>query len=255
MNSISKTAILFTLLLVTVIASSHISTKIWGGKPEKLPDDIELFINPDMSIREFGAKNNLPNPVLKEVFHLKGKEDLQKKISEMEIAPADIQIQIKKAVALESEDQSKNWIKIPVKFGLWFAFLGLCFYLIRKSKITPGVRKILYLSAVVIFGVVLGADPGAMGTVKDAIVLYGAQGVIFKPRLIAMTVFLVLVLLANKFICGWGCQLGTLQDLIFRLNRNKKDTKGILPQFKPPFYLTNFIRIAFFAVFTFVALS
>ena len=55
---------------------------------------------------------------------------------------------------------------------------------------------------------------------------------------------------ANKFICAWGCQLGALQDLIFRLNRNKKDTRGLLRQYKPPFIITNAIRIAFFVIFT-----
>ncbi len=173
----------------------------------------------------------------------------------MAITGSEIEDEIKKAVALQEEHQSKNWVKIPVKFGLWFVFLGVCFYLIRKGKITPGTRKILYLAAVLIFGVILGADPGAMGTVKDAVALYGAKGVIFKPRMIAMIVFLLLVLLANKFICGWGCQIGTLQDVIFRLNRNRKDSKGILPQFKLPFLLTNSIRIAFFAAFTVVAFT
>ena len=71
----------------------------------------------------------------------------------------------------------------------------------------------------------------AMGTVKDAIALYGAQGVIFPPRLIALTLFLIMVLLANKFICSWGFHLGTLQDLIFRLNRKpKENNEGIMGQ-------------------------
>jgi polyferredoxin len=62
-----------------------------------------------------------------------------------------------------------------------------------------------------------------------------------------------MVFLANKFICGWGCQLGTLQDLIFRFVRNTKDKKGAWQQYKIPFVLTNCIRIAFFAILTFVA--
>ncbi|RWX42989.1 4Fe-4S binding domain-containing protein [Candidatus Electrothrix aarhusensis] len=255
MNAKARVILLLGLLLITVIGTSHVSTKIWGGKPEQLPDDIELIFSLEMSIKDFGSKNNIPGPVLKKVFQLKQKQDLDKKIAETGIAAADIEREIKKAVALQEEHQSKNWVKIPLKFGLWFAFLGLCFYLIRKGKITPKTRKVLYLAAVLIFGVILGADPGAMGTVKDAIALYGAKGVIFKPRMIAMIVFFLLVLLANKFICGWGCQIGTLQDLIFRLNRNRKDSKGILPQFKLPFLLTNSIRIAFFAAFTVVAFT
>jgi len=62
-----------------------------------------------------------------------------------------------------------------------------------------------------------------------------------------------MVLVANKFICSWGCQAGVLQDLVFRLNRNNKDTKGIIRQYKPSFLVTNSFRILFFGTFTLVA--
>jgi polyferredoxin len=59
-------------------------------------------------------------------------------------------------------------------------------------------------------------------------------------------VFLPMVIVANKFICSWGCQLGTLQDAIFRLNRDKQDRKGLIRQFKVPFVISNSVRVAFF---------
>jgi len=62
-----------------------------------------------------------------------------------------------------------------------------------------------------------------------------------------------MVVLANKFICSWGCQIGTLQDFIFRLNRDSKDRKGIFGQIKIPFIISNSIRIIFFAALTAVA--
>jgi polyferredoxin len=124
-----------------------------------------------------------------------------------------------------------------------------------KRKVTTGIRKWLLLGAVAVFGVVLGSDPSPMGTVKDAVVLYGSKGVIFPPRLIAFGVFLLLVVVANKFICSWGCQLGTLQDLIFRLNRDKEDRKGLLRQFKVPFVISNAVRVAFFAAIVLFAFA
>jgi polyferredoxin len=92
-----------------------------------------------------------------------------------------------------------------------------------------------------------------MGTIKDAIVLLAKSGAIFPPRAIALTLFLIFVFVANKFICTWGCQFGTLQDFIFRLNRDSKDRQGRIRQFKPPFILTNTIRVVFLAAFTLVA--
>ncbi len=62
-----------------------------------------------------------------------------------------------------------------------------------------------------------------------------------------------MVLVANKFICSWGCQAGVLQDLVFRLNRNERDTKGIFRQYKPSFLMTNTFRVLFLGIFTLAA--
>lgn len=242
--------------MVFVIATSIVSVRIWGGKPETTSKTNELIINEAMTLEKFGKANQLSNEVLKKVFSLTSKEDLQKSLAEMNIPAETLKVKVNKARALETEEASKNWIKILVKFALWAAFLIAVFFLLRKKKITPAVRKILLFSAVVIFGVVLGSDPSPMGTVKDAIVLFGKSKAIFPQRAIALLAMLIGgVFLANKFICSWGCQFGTLQDLVFRLNRNSKDRRGILPQIKVPFFLTNNIRIAFFVALTFVAFA
>ncbi len=143
----------------------------------------------------------------------------------------------------------KNWFKIPLKFALWFAFMIFCFVLLKSGKITSKNRKWLYAAAFALFGIILGADPSPMGTVKDAAYLYGKAGAIFPPRMIALTIFLATVLLANKFICSWGCQFGTLQDFVFRLN---SDAEKRLPTFKPPFALSNTIRIVIFLLLCFI---
>ncbi|KPJ98145.1 MAG: 4Fe-4S ferredoxin [Desulfobacterales bacterium SG8_35] len=252
-SSATKVFVFFVLLIALTAALSQVSTSMWGGKPEKLPESRELVFKEGMSVMEFGSQNNVPNPVLKKVLGLETKSDLQKPIESFGFNKGELQSRIDKATALEAEQESKNWVKIPVKFGAWFIFLGIVFVMVRKGKVTPRTRKALYLAAVILFGIILGSDPSPMGTVKDALHLYGAKKVIFPPRMIALSVFLLIVFLANKFICSWGCQLGTLQDLIFRLNRNAKDTKGILPQYKMPFLLSNGIRVSFFIVFTIIA--
>ncbi len=248
-----KIAIQFILLIAAVVIFSFISTKIWGGRPETLPEAQEIIFKADMTIAEFGRQNRLPNPVLKKVFGLKTKEDLQKKIGDFNLSQKEISDKVNRAAALSAEYESKNWVKIPVKFISWIIFLIIAFRLMRKAQITPRTRKFLYFIASMIFGVILGSDPSAMGTVKDAIVLLAAKGAIFPPRMIALTIFLLMVFLANKFICSWGCQVGVLQDLVFRLNRNPKDSKGIFKQVKPPFVVTNTVRILFFGVFTLIA--
>jgi polyferredoxin len=243
----------FVILMALVFGLSSVSMKLWGAKPEKAPVRQELVFQEGMTVSEFGKANQLPNPVLKEVFGLVSKDDLQKKVTDFKYSREQIVSRVKKISALEGEEASKNWAKIVAKFALWFLFLGIVFFLIRRRKITYKSRRWVLLSGVVLFGIILGSDPSPMGTVKDAIGLFAKSGVIFPPRMIALTVFLILVFVANKFICTWGCQFGTLQDFIFRLNRDAKDRKGIFRQFKPSFFLTNTVRVVFLGVFVLVA--
>jgi NAD-dependent dihydropyrimidine dehydrogenase PreA subunit len=243
----------FVILMALVFGLSSVSMKLWGAKPEKAPVRQELVFQEGMTVSEFGKANQLPNPVLKEVFGLVSKDDLQKKVTDFKYSREQIVSRVKKISALEGEEASKNWAKIVAKFALWFLFLGIVFFLIRRRKITFKSRRWVLLSGVVLFGIILGSDPSPMGTVKDAIGLFAKSGVIFPPRMIALTVFLILVFVANKFICTWGCQFGTLQDFIFRLNRDAKDRKGIFRQFKPSFFLTNTVRVVFLGVFVLVA--
>ena len=246
-------AIQFIVLIGLVVGCSFLSASLWGGKPEALPEAREWIFGEGMTVAEFGQQNGVPRPVLKEVFRLDTEADLQKGIGAFDLSRDEITARADKALALHAEHASKNWVKIRVKFALWAFFLVFVFALMRKRRVSPSVRKVLYLASIVLFGVILGSDPSPMGTVKDAIVLFGARRVVFPPRMIALTVFLVTVVLANKFICAWGCQLGTLQDLLFRLNRGSDDRMGIMTQYKIPFAVTNGIRVLFAGILTLVA--
>jgi polyferredoxin len=242
---------LFIALIMGVVLLSTISVKMWGGKPETLPEPKQLTISKEMTLKDFGQSNALPNPALKEIFGLQQKSDLQRKVSEYG-SDAQIQSLVIKKLALVAEHETKNWTKIVIKFVAWFSVLMGIFYLFRNQKVSPSKRTLTLLFSTVIFGVVLGADPSPMGTVKDAIHLFGTSGAIFPPRMIALTAFLLIVLLANKYICSWGCQIGVLQDLIFRLNHNEKYKAIIGNQIKLPFVFTNSIRIGFLVLFTIV---
>lgn len=248
-----KTLIQFTVLVAAVLGGSFLSASWWGGAPEGGGDARPLVLEETMTVAQFGRRNELPPTLLKKIFGLQSPRDKQQLVTSFGLSGDEIVGKTRGLLALQAEHGSKNWRKIVAKFSLWLAFLATVFVLMRKGHVTARRRKGLLLASVILFGVVLGADPSPMGTVKDAIVLLGAKGVIFPPRLIALGVFLLLVVLANKFICSWGCQLGTLQDLVFRLNRDKDDRAGLFGQFKVPFALSNGVRIAFFATLTVVA--
>jgi polyferredoxin len=241
-----RVIISFAITIIVVISASVVSNRLWSGEKEQQPESITVTINNDMTVAQFGQKYNLSRPTLREIFNLTSPADLEKSVLDFGMNQEQLNTKVNQVTALQAEHASKNWIKISVKGALWVVFLLIVFILLKKGKIQASNRKWIYAAAVVIFGIVLGSDPSPMGTVKDAIVLLGSKGIIFPPRLIAFCVFLIMVVLANKFICSWGCQIGTLQDLIFRFNRDTKDKKGLFGQIKVPFIISNSIRIIFF---------
>jgi len=242
----------FIILLAFIISGSILSVSLWSDKSEKIEINENIIISGEMTLNELKETNNLPDAVIKNVFQLKDKSELSKQVAEYNLNIEDIKVKINKELAIYSEESSKNWVKILIKFVLWIVFLFAVLILTIKRKVSPRLKKILYFLSLTVFGVILSSDPSPMGTVKDAIVLFSSKGVIFPPRMIAFAVFILLVIIANKFICSWGCQIGTLQDLIFRLNRNGDDTKGLIRQFKPSFAFTNTVRIlSFIAIIVF----
>ncbi len=242
--------------LAFVIIASIVSVNLWSEKEETIPEAVALQLNEQMTVAQFGEVNGLEKPVLKEVFGLSSPDQMQQPISAFGMSLEQVAEKVGKKQALAEESASKNWFKIPLKFALWFIFMILCFVLLLKRRINKKTRLVLYGCGFTLFGVILGADPSPMGTVKDAIVLYASHGVVFMPRLIAFLIFMATVILANKFICSWGCQIGTLQDFIFRLNRNAKDSgAGSLPQFRIPFVISNSIRVLFFIALIWVAFT
>ena len=248
-----RTTISLIFILFIVVFTSYVSSRLWAGRPEQQPDSIDITVSEGITVAEFGKKYDLDRRVLKNVFNLESQSDLKKQVADFGMSEELLSNKVNKVLAIQAEHASKNWFKIPLKGGLWIIFLLIFFFLFRKGKVTARNRKWIYMAAVVMFGILLGSDPSPMGTVKDAIVLFGSKRVIFPPRIIAFSIFLLMVVLANKFICSWGCQFGTLQDLIFRLNRDLKDRKGLLGQIKIPFIISNSIRIFFFLLLTFVA--
>jgi len=135
---------------------------------------------------------------------------------------------------------------ILMALRLVFPILG--FIYIRKKKITPSVRIGIFLGILLFGGIIQDVKPNPSDALQQvfSIIVYHIDGH-GMPGLFAA---LILCFLANKIACGWACQLGALQDLIFRLNRNKKDTKGIITQYKVPFAISNTVRIIFFLAVT-----
>ena len=94
-----KAAVKFLFLIILVIILSMISNSIWGGKPESIPVVSEIIIDQDMNLIEFGQANNISNPVLKNIFDLRSRSDLQNRLTDYGTAE-EIKSLVKKKLAL-----------------------------------------------------------------------------------------------------------------------------------------------------------
>ena len=235
-----KRIIAFLIILATVIGISGIAAA--AEKREVTPR-----IDSSWTIEETAIQNGVPGEVLLRNLNLPdNQENRAATLSSLNVSEEQAGLAVRKAITLKNEGASKNWQFILLKFGLWWLLIIGGIVLLTRNLITPARRKWLLLLAVMVFGVLLGSDPSPMGTVKDTVALYGIEHVFFPPRLIAFGVLTAMVIVGNKMICGWGCQFGTLQDLIGQMSPIKK-------KIRVPFNWSQRIRVTVFMVFTLAA--
>lgn len=139
------------------------------------------------------------------------------------------------------------------KFVLWIAVAVVATLLLSRRKVKPRVRVVLLIGGVLVFGVVYGlltigsVNPNPVFSVRNLLAAVLLHRQLVLPVLVMLVVLLLMVFVSNKSICGWGCQLGLLQDLLHRVP---------LPKWRPPFWLSNSVRIvAFVALVAGLALA
>ena len=113
----------------------------------------------------------------------------------------------------------------------------------RRVWYPQAVYFIVLFIALAAAGFALGKYPNPMeGIVK---VFKSMVGLYPDPlnKVIAFAFFIVLAIIGNKLICGWACPFGALQELVYSIPFSKK-----IKHYKPPFWLSNTIRIIIFAI-------
>ena len=132
---------------------------------------------------------------------------------------------------------------VLVKFALWIVVVIVATLLLQRRKVTSKVRLAFLIGGVLVFGFVFGflipggLNPNPVSSLRTLLTAALVKHQLLLP-VTAMLVFLLLMVwVSNKSICGWGCQLGLLQDLLHRVP---------LPKWKPPFWLSNTVRIVAF---------
>ena len=235
-----KRIVALLIIVATVIGISAVAS----AAPKK---EVSPRIDLNWTIEETASQNGVSGEVLLRNLELPDNQaNRAAKLSSLNVSEEQADLALRKAITLKNEGASKNWQLIVLKFGLWWMLVIGGIVLLTRNLVTPVRRKWLLLLAVLVFGVFLGSDPSPMGTVKDTIALYGIERVFFPPRLVAFAVFTAMVIVGNKMICGWGCQFGTLQDLIGQMSPIKQ-------KLRVPFKWSQRIRVTVFIVFSLAA--
>ena len=132
------------------------------------------------------------------------------------------------------------------KFVLWIAVIVAATVLLRRRKATSKVRLAFLIAGVLVFGLAYGLltrgglNPNPVFAVRNLLTVVLVKHQLLLPVAAMLLIMLVMVFVSNKSICGWGCQLGLLQDLFHRVP---------FPKWSPPFWLSNTVRtIAFVAL-------
>jgi len=132
---------------------------------------------------------------------------------------------------------------ILVKFVLWIATVVVATLLLRRHKMTSKIRLAFLVGGVLLFGFIFGLlipngmNPNPVASLRTLLTNVLVRGQFVLPIAAMLIILLLTVFVSNKSICGWGCQLGLLQDLLHRIP---------LPKWKPPFWLSNGVRILAF---------
>lgn len=125
------------------------------------------------------------------------------------------------------------------KLILWILVVVGATVLLTRRQMSKRLRLVFLVGGVLLFGFVYGAllQSGLNPSPPSSVRMF-LKGLLVQRKLVVPVVGMLLVLLgatvvSNKAICGYGCQLGLLQDLLHRTR---------LPKWRPPFWLSNSIR-------------
>jgi len=148
---------------------------------------------------------------------------------------------------------------VLVKFALWIVVIIVATILLRRRKVTSKVRLAFLTGGVLVFGFVFGflisggLNPNPVSSLRTLLTTILVKHQLVLPIAAMLVILLLMVWVSNKSICGWGCQLGLLQDLLHRVPLPKQCPESACPErgrriegWKPPFWLSNSVRIVAF---------
>ena len=133
-----------------------------------------------------------------------------------------------------------------IKLGLWILTIATTTLLLKRGKITSRNRLMFLIAGIAVFGFLFGQlsplNPNPMSLLGNFVLnLKGAEvPVPLQLSLVMLSLMLGLVVVSNRSICVWGCQLGLLQDAFYHIPSRKINVSK---------KVTLWTRVIFFSLF------
>jgi NAD-dependent dihydropyrimidine dehydrogenase PreA subunit len=141
-------------------------------------------------------------------------------------------------------DEHQAYFPVALIISLYGIFCIVMLWLLWKNKVNQKIRLAVLACAVLIFGVLFRSQTEPVRALVQFFQALGMGRFALIDTLLVFLAFTALTLLGVKLICGWGCPVGTLQELLYSIPAFKKIKKK-----RAPFWLSNTVRIVLFIVF------
>jgi len=130
------------------------------------------------------------------------------------------------------------------KYFLWAIWLTFVLVVIMSRKKIKRFRIPILFLAVILFGILLGADPNPMQSIVKLFKMFNGTERGAIVMIFSFIFFSLFSVLGSKLVCSWGCPLGALQEVIFNIPIYKKKFN-----YQLPFVISLSVRLIFFVLF------
>jgi polyferredoxin len=144
--------------------------------------------------------------------------------------------------AVQEGEKKKEGVGLPL--ALYAILCLVALFLLRGKKLTNPLAIWILVPSLLIFGVFFRANPEPVRAIVQVFQSLALGMLDLRTTLLVLLAFALMTFIGVKLVCGWGCPVGTLQELLYRLPVLNKIKKK-----RVPFWFSNSVRVAFFAFF------
>ncbi len=137
------------------------------------------------------------------------------------------------------------------KIALWVITVIVSTWMLKENKINRKNRLMFLIAGTLVFGFIYGQlsplNPNPMSMISNLILQIKGTPVPVPLQLsiVMLAVMLVFVVASNRSICGWGCQLGLLQDALHNVPTKKVNVEKRVTLWTRVLFLAGFVGLLF----------